>query len=63
MRFLISEPAFVLSERFSVFVWRGISRGWEPASSLRSRSDAERFCSLLKKVRGDQNVYKVEAFS
>lgn len=65
MRFSVSEPelSFIVAERFSVLVWRGISSGWKPASSLRSRSDAERFCSLLRKVRGADHVYKVEALS
>jgi hypothetical protein len=50
---------FLPSERFCVFVWAGISAGWLPASSLRDRAEADRFASLLRKVRGAEHVYKV----
>ena len=55
--------SYLLSLMHLVLVWRGISQGWEPASSVRSRSDAERFCSLLRKVRGDLLLYKVATLS
>jgi hypothetical protein len=45
----------------SVLVWSGISRGWLPAVSPRSHTEAIRFASLLRKVRGDRFIYKVEA--
>jgi hypothetical protein len=48
------------SRRFRVFVWSGISAGWLPASSPRDRASADRFASLLRKVRGSDRVYKVE---
>lgn len=51
---------FLPAERFCVYVWSGISAGWLPASGLRDRASAERFASLLRKVRGAEHVYKVE---
>jgi hypothetical protein len=50
---------FLPAERFCVYVWAGISAGWLPASDLRDRAGAERFASLLRKVRGADHVYKV----
>jgi hypothetical protein len=50
---------FLSSGRFRVYIWSGISAGWLPASSLRDRAEADRFASLLRKVRGADHVYKV----
>jgi hypothetical protein len=45
----------------SVLVWSGIGRGWLPAVSPRPHGDALRMAELLRKVRGDQFTFKVEA--
>ena len=45
----------------SVLVWSGIARGWLPAAPSRPHAEAIRFASLLRKVRGDRFIYKVEA--
>jgi len=45
----------------SVLVWSGIERGWLPAASPRPHTEAIRFASLLRKVRGDRFTYKIEA--
>jgi hypothetical protein len=44
-----------------VLVWSGIASGWLPATSPRSHCEAIRFASLLRKVRGDRFIYKIEA--
>ena len=51
---------FLSSGRFRVYIWSGISAGWLPASSLRDRASADRFASLLRKVRGAEHAYRVE---
>lgn len=62
-KFAAQGPAaFSASCRSSaVLVWSGIARGWLPAASPRPHAEAVRFVSLLRKVRGDRFVYKVEA--
>jgi hypothetical protein len=45
----------------SVLIWSGIACGWLPAASPRPHAEALRFASLLRKVRGDRFIYKVEA--
>jgi hypothetical protein len=45
----------------SVLVWSGIGRGWLPAVSPRPYRDALRMAELLRKVRGDRFIYKIEA--
>jgi hypothetical protein len=50
---------YLLSLMALVLVWRGISEGWAPASSARSRSDAERLCSVLRRIKGSERVFKV----
>ena len=44
----------------AVLVWSGIASGWLPAASPRPHAEAIRFASLLRKVRGDRFIYKVE---
>ena len=44
-----------------VLVWSGIASGWLPATSPRYHCEAIRFASLLRKVRGDRFIYKIEA--
>jgi hypothetical protein len=57
--YLLLSMGFLSSGRFRVYIWSGISAGWLPASSLRDRAEADRFASLLRKVRGADHVYKV----
>jgi hypothetical protein len=45
----------------AVLVWSGIACGWLPAASPRPHTEALRMAELLRKVRGDQFTFKVEA--